>query len=119
MNTVLNIKDVVPEDVEIALKPQHAVPLKSILVTAKDIISSDLVGEVVILDLKTGVYYGLDAVGARVWTLIEESRSVGDIRDIIVSEYEVGPDRCEQDLLSLLEDLNARGLVEIRNGIVE
>ena len=82
---------------------------------AKDQASSDLGGEVAILDLKAGVYYGLDAVGARIWSLIQEPRTVNEIRDILLEEYEVEPEHCERDVLALLRRLADEGLVEVRN----
>jgi Coenzyme PQQ synthesis protein D (PqqD) len=87
----------------------------STVVAAKDQVSSDLGGEVAILDLKAGVYYGLDAVGARIWSLIQEPITVNEIRDILLEEYEVEPERCERDLLALLRRLADEGLVEVRN----
>jgi hypothetical protein len=87
----------------------------STVVAAKDQVSSDLGGEVAILDLKAGVYYGLDAVGARIWSLIEEPRTVNEIRDILLEEYDVEPERCERDLLALLRRLADEGLVEVRS----
>jgi hypothetical protein len=87
----------------------------STVVAAKDQVSSDLGGEVAILDLKAGVYYGLDAVGARIWSLIQEPITVNEIRDILLEEYEVEPERCEHDLLALLRRLADEGLVEVRN----
>jgi hypothetical protein len=87
----------------------------STVVAAKDQVSSDLGGEVAILDLKAGVYYGLDAVGARIWSLIQEPRTVNEIRDILLEEYDVEPERCERDLLALLRRLADEGLVEVRS----
>jgi len=87
----------------------------STVVAAKDQVSSDLGGEVAILDLKAGVYYGLDAVGARIWSFIQEPRTVNEIRDILLEEYDVEPERCERDLLVLLRRLADEGLVEVRN----
>lgn len=74
--------------------------------------SCDLGGEAAILNVETGTYYGLDNVGARIWQLLEEPRRIADIRDTIVAEYDVTPDRCEQDLLKLLDDLADAGLVQ-------
>ncbi len=71
--------------------------------------------EVAILHLKAGIYYGLDGVGARVWSLIREARAVREIREVLVSEYEVDPDRCESDLITLLQRLADEGLIEVRN----
>ena len=88
----------------------------SSVVVAKDQVSSDLGGEVAILDLKAATYYGLDNVGARVWSLIQEPRTVVEIRDIVVSEYEVEAERCERDLIALLQSLADKGLIEVTNG---
>ena len=86
----------------------------SIVVAADDQISSDLAGEIVMLNLKNGSYYGLDGVGARVWGLIQSPQPVAAVRDVIQSEYAVDPDRCESDLLVLLRELAAAELIEVR-----
>lgn len=86
---------------------------RSIVVAAKDQVSSDLGSEVAILDLSAGTYYGLNEVGARIWELIQEPRAVSDVRDTLVSEYAVDATRCEGDLLALLERLCEEGLVDV------
>lgn len=75
--------------------------------------SCDLAGETTILNLKNGVYYGLDAVGTRIWNLLQNPCRVQEIRDVLLEEYDVTPERCESDLLTLLEKLSAEGLIEI------
>ena len=87
----------------------------SIVVVSPDQVSSDLAGEIVMLNLKNGTYYGLDQVGARVWGLIEQPHRVAAIRDAILEEYDVEPERCEQDLLALLGELEQAGLIEVRD----
>jgi len=87
----------------------------AIVVAAKDQVSSDLGGEVAILDLKVGIYYGLDEVGARVWELIQKPRVVSEVREILLEEYDVVPERCERDLFALLERLAEEGLIEIKD----
>ena len=87
----------------------------STVVAAKDQISADLADEVVMLDLKSGVYYGLDAVGARIWSLIQEPKAVSDIRDTLLKEYEIDPSRCERELLTLLQELATEGLIEVKD----
>jgi Coenzyme PQQ synthesis protein D (PqqD) len=87
----------------------------STVVAAKDQASSDLGGEVAILDLKGGMYYGLDEVGARIWELIQAPKTVVDIEAILLSEYEVEPERCRHDLIALLQRLAEEELIEIRD----
>jgi hypothetical protein len=67
--------------------------------------------ETVILDLASGNYYGLDPVGARIWQLLTEGRSLADVRDIMLAEYEVAHEELEHDLDRLLRELLAQGLV--------
>ncbi len=88
----------------------------STIAAAEDQVSCDLEGESAILNLNNGVYYGLDTLGARIWELIQEPKTVNQVRDVIVSEYEVEPERCERDLVALLTQLNDEGLVQVRNG---
>lgn len=85
----------------------------SIVVAANHQVSCDLAGDAVILNLKTGVYYGLDAVGARIWNLIQAPMTVADIQDIVLKEYDVEAGRCEGDLLALLQELTAAELIEV------
>jgi hypothetical protein len=95
--------------------PDGPLSLDSLVCTGKDIVHSNLADEVVLLDLKSGVYHGLEAVGARIWELLAAPTSVRQIRDRILEEYDVDPQRCENDLLTLLEELKGHGLVEVRS----
>ena len=89
---------------------------RSVVVAAKDQVSCDLAGEAAILNIKNGVYYGLDPVGARIWNLMQEPRAVAEIQTAITDEYDVEPERCARDLVGLLEKLLAEGLIEVRDG---
>ena len=77
--------------------------------------SCDLGGEAAILQLASGIYYGLNPVGARVWSLLRQPRTVREIRDALLSEYEVDRAPCEHDLLALLHALVAERLIEARD----
>ena len=85
------------------------------VVVSQDQVSCDLSGESAILNLKAGVFYGLNEVGTRIWKLMQEPRRVGELRDAILEDYEVEPDRCEADIMTLLQDLLDNGLIEVRD----
>lgn len=85
----------------------------SIVVAIQEQISSDLAGEAVILNLKSGVYFGLNEVGARIWTLIQQPQSLRDLRDALLAEYDVAPEVCDRDLLQLIQELKAADLIEV------
>jgi hypothetical protein len=84
------------------------------IVAARDQVSCSLAEESVILNLKSGVYYGLDPVGSFVWNLIQTQRDFREIRDRVLEEYDVEPERCEQDLMELFNDFSIQGLVELK-----
>ena len=89
--------------------------LDTIVSPSPDQVSCDLEGEAAILNLRTGVYYSLDPVGAVVWKLIEQPRTVADVRDAMLARFEVEAERCELDLFQLFEKLAAEGLIELRD----
>lgn len=88
----------------------------SVVQVCADQISCDLTGEVAILNLTTGTYFGLDEVGARIWNLIQQPRTVDEVKAALLEEYEVEASQCEADLLSLLAEMAVAGLVELKNG---
>ena len=65
---------------------------------------------------KDGVAYGLNPVGRRIWELVQQPVRVDAVRDTLLQEYDVGAERCTQELLALLDDLALRGLVKLENG---
>ncbi len=90
------------------------IPPDCVIALSADQVCCELDGRAVILNSKTGHYYGLDEVGSRVWTLLQESRSMGELRDVLLSEFDVEPETCEQDLSDLIQKLNGMGLVRIQ-----
>ena len=78
-----------------------------------DQVSCLLAGEAVILSLKSGVYYGLDAVGARIWELCHQPKTVNEIREALLAEFDVDPLLCERELIEFLATLSSKELVQI------
>ena len=91
----------------------------SVVVVSQDQVSADLSpdrsGAVVILGLKDGVYYELNEVGACIWRLIRQPRSVQSVVDAILEEYDVPAEECMADVLALAENLAKFGLIEIQS----
>jgi hypothetical protein len=89
--------------------------MDSTVVAVKDQMSCDLVGEAIILSIKTGIYYTLDPVGSRIWSLIQEPVKLRKVRDIIIREYDVDMSKCEEDLILLFSELEKEGLIAIES----
>ncbi len=86
----------------------------TVVIATKENVSCDLGEEAAILGMKNSVYYGLNPVGACIWRLLQQPRTVREICDAIVNEYDVTEDRAESDLLQLLEQMAKEGLVELK-----
>jgi hypothetical protein len=86
---------------------------QSIVLASKDQLSCDLGGEAAILNLATGVYWGLNEVGSFVWKMVEQPRRLSEICRAVVEVYDVDMERCERDVMALVRELAEAGLVEI------
>jgi hypothetical protein len=83
------------------------------VVASKDQLSSPVAGETIIAGLRTGNYYGVNEVGARVWTLVQMPITAADIQRVIATEYEVAPERSAADVLALLARMADERLIEV------
>ncbi|MEY4509453.1 MAG: hypothetical protein RLZZ450_1575 [Pseudomonadota bacterium] len=92
----------------------HAVTLASTVVVSPHQVSTSLGDEAVILGADAGQYFGLNEVGARIWELVQAPVQVRDLCATVCAEYEVTSDQCERDVLELLSDLRAKGLLDVR-----
>ena len=73
----------------------------------------DVGDETVILDLASGTYFGLDPVGARMWQLFAESKTLGEVCAVMMAEYQVAEEDLERDVLRLAQELSTKGLVSL------
>jgi hypothetical protein len=78
-----------------------------------DAVFRELDGEGVVLNLKSGLYFGLNEVGTRIWRLIEEHGEVGRILAALGEEFDAPEDRLRQDLHELIDRLREKGLVHV------
>ena len=91
-----------------------SVTFDSRLRVPEDVLVSDLDGESVILNLKTESYFGLDTIGARMWTAVTNGRTVQEAYDALAEEFDVDPARLREDLVRILDNLLDHGLLEVQ-----
>lgn len=75
-------------------------------------IAADLNGELAILDPASGLYFGLNEVGALIWHFLANERAASEVVAHVLDTYDVHPDRCHDDVLRLLGQLEIRGLLK-------
>lgn len=78
-----------------------------------DVLFQNLGGEVVLLDLASERYFGLDPVGTRIWAMLDDGGTLEDIHRRLCDEYEAPSDQLRDDLLALVGQLAAAGLVTV------
>jgi hypothetical protein len=87
--------------------------LNQTITLSPDVISQEVSGETVLLDLESENYFGLDEVGTRIWQLIKETDDLQIIYNTLLDEYEVKEERLQQDLDTLLSEIAGLGLVTL------
>lgn len=80
---------------------------------SKNVLFREIDGEAMLLNLDSGIYFGLDSVGTKIWNLMTEGKPLETIAQSISSEYDVSENRCRTDLFELAEALRKHGLVEV------
>jgi len=79
----------------------------------ESVLFRDLDGEAVLLETRSGRYYGLNEVGTRMWSLLQSHGESGAVCRALLAEYDVPEDRLREDLGQFIETLAARGLVRM------
>ena len=87
--------------------------LDAIVRRSDALLSTSLGDDVVMMDVEQGAYYGLEAVAARIWALTEQPLSVGLLCDRLVTEYQISPEQCQQEVLAFLSELLNQHVVQI------
>lgn len=81
----------------------------------KDHLYSELKDEGVILSLKNGKYYGLNEVGRSIWQTIQTPVTVADIKEAIMTEYEIDETACVKEVVTFLKVMGKEDLVEFQD----
>lgn len=96
--------------------PDLNIDLTTRLMIPARVLFRELAGEAVLLQTESGLYFGLDEIGTRIWSLLQQHGELGRVYEQMLEEYAVSPERLQEDLLQFVATLTARGLLEAENG---
>ena len=102
--TVHTDEDIIPT---MKYQPTHRFNISS------EVLSQEVSGETVLLDLEGESYFGLNEVATRIWQLLQSGQSIGEILDTLEDEYDVSRGQLEIDAGELLDKLKKAGLVTL------
>jgi hypothetical protein len=82
----------------------------------RELLTTVVDGELIGMSIEQGACYGLNSVGTRIWELLADPRSIDSLCAQLTEEYDVEAGDCLRDVLGLVEELRAEGLVSVREG---
>ena len=91
-------------------------PLQSctIVVGCKDgLVEAEVDDEILALSIERGTCYGMNRIGSRIWRLIAKPIRICDLCTTLLAQYQVDPETCERQVIDLLEEFCAEGLITI------
>lgn len=90
---------------------EQTVTLETVVTANSGLMVSEVDGELVMMDIEKGTYYGLDPVAARIWQAVGQPTRVADVCAQMLEQFDVDQDRCEAEVLAFIADLQSSGLV--------
>lgn len=84
---------------------------QTILKRKSGLMTANMNGAAVMMDISTGKYFNLGQTGGRIWELLEQPLSVEKLIQALTAEYDVSYERCREDILPFLQQLAEKGLL--------
>jgi hypothetical protein len=88
--------------------------LETVVARRGDLLTAPVDDDLVMLDPRQSLYYGLDSVGRRIWDLLEQPQSVGALCSALEAEFDVPAETCQADVRTFIQQMSDAELVEIR-----
>lgn len=79
----------------------------------KEVIQSKIGDEVVMLDVESGYYFGLNSVASVIWDLMKEKINLNSMVESLMQQYDIDKETCEADTLELLEKMIEKKIIRI------
>lgn len=79
------------------------------------IVASSINDELVMFDAEAGKYYSLNSVASNIWTHLEEPKTIRELCDTLSERFDITPEKCREELIGFLPDLEKKGLISIHN----
>jgi hypothetical protein len=77
-----------------------------------DLVCAEMDGDLVMMSIENGEYYGIGGVGTRIWELLDQPTTIEQIVETIMAEFDIEETQCRDDALSFAEKLFELGLIK-------
>ena len=92
---------------------KRALHIDSVVARSEGLVTSDLDGEVVMMSIDKGKYYGLDTIASQIWELLETPCSIRTLCDQLLPRYEVGREQGEKDVLAFCQQAQEQDIIRV------
>lgn len=89
----------------------HSLHLQTVISRNPNLIAAEMDGDLVMMSIEKGEYFGISGVGSRVWALLESPMTLQQICRLICHEFAVDETACTQDLQDFSQEMLALGLI--------
>ena len=86
--------------------------LNTCLTRDPDLVCAEMDGDLVMMSIENGEYYGIGGVGTRIWELLDQPTTIQQLVETIKTDFDIEEDRCRDDVLSFSEKLFELGLIK-------
>lgn len=76
-------------------------------------VETELAGQTLMMSIGQGKYFAVDAVAKRIWDLLAQPRSISDVVDALLDEFDVAPDTCTNEVLAFVAHLQRNDLIDV------
>jgi len=93
--------------------PSENITIESIICWSAQQVNAEVDGDVVLMSLEQGKYYGLDGIPSDIWRRVEQSVQVRDLVEQLVASHTAPRVTIERDVLRFLEKLRQEKLIDV------
>jgi hypothetical protein len=90
-----------------------ACTLDTRIVRNPDLVTAPMDGDIVMLSISKGNYYGINPVGVQVWEWLDRPKSLRELAQSMVQVYEVDQTTAESDLQRFVARLLQEDIVQV------
>jgi hypothetical protein len=92
---------------------QESVPIgeATLIRRTASVLTAEIDKQIVMMDIESGRYLGLDDIGSVIWKRLETPRTLGDLVDSLVEDYDAERAVIAQDVRELLKEMATQGIV--------
>lgn len=95
------------------MRPDKTIDDASIAGRRQNLIAADTGGEMVLLDIDSGYFFQLNRSASRIWGLLEEPRTLGELCAALEKSFTVDPLTCRDEVIEFVAEMRDKGLIEI------